>query len=143
MEIAEIGVGELVKISEKVLEEAASAVGFAVCRAIEPAEEVCRTIVEGIIDEMVHLPDVGITVPVDEDRSWTIESERHEDVAGFVAEIAHVRRIVPSPFLFGTHGRSIHVQDFVSLCCKKIAVGMSPEDFAADKLRWDLVATFG
>ena len=143
METAQFVDVELVKVSEEFFKDAASAVGFAVCRAIEPAEEVGRLVVEGIIDKMVHLPDVRITVLTDVDRSGTIKSECHENVAGFVAEIAHTRRIIPSSDLFFLMRRGIRVQDFVSLRCEKIAVGMSPEDFAADEVRRHLFAALG
>ncbi len=133
----------MVKISEEVFKDLPSAVGFAVCRAIEPAEEVRRTIVERIVDEMVHLSDVGITVLTDEDGSGTVESERHEDVAVLAAEMAHVRRMIPSSHLFGAVCGGMRVQKFLSQRAEKIAVRMSPEDFFVDKVRRDLVATFG
>ncbi len=131
------------EITDLALEDAPSAVGFAVCRAVEPAEEVRRTVVEGIIDKMVYFSDVRITVLADEDGSWTIESERHEKMAAFVAELAHCRRDIPPTCLFGTHCRTITMQDFVSLRGKEIAVWMSPEDFAVDNVRRHLFAALG
>ena len=125
----------MVKITDLALEDAPSAVGFAVCRAVEPAEEVRRTVVERIIDKMVYFSDVRITVLADEDGSGAVESERHEDVAAFVAELAHCRRDIPPTCLFGTHCRTITMQDFVSLRGEEIAVWMSPEDFAVDNVR--------
>ena len=131
------------EITDLALKDAPSAVGFAVGWAIEPAEEVGRLVVEGIIDEMMYLPDVGFTVPVDVDRSLTVMSKRHEDVAGLVTKLAHVRRTVPSSRLFGALGWTIIVQKFLSQRAEKIAVRVSPEDFTADEIRRDLVATFG
>ena len=133
----------MVKITDLALEDLPSAVGFAVCRTVEPAEEVGRLVVKGIIDEMMYLSDVRITVFVDVDRSGTIESECHEDVAVLAAEMAHERCIVPSLRLFGVLCWGIRVLKFLSLRAEKIAIWMSPEDFAADKLRWYLFATFG
>ena len=135
MEITQGGVVELVKITDLAFEDLPSAVGFAVCRAIEPAEEVGRLVVEGIIDEMVYFSDVRITVLADVDRSGAIESERHEDVAVLASEIAHYRRIVPSLRLFSAFGWTIIVQNFLSQRAEKIAVRMSPEDFFVDKVR--------
>ena len=143
MEAAEFVDVELVKITDLALEDAASAVGLAVCRVIEPAEKVRRTVIEGIVDQMVHLPDVRITVLSNEDRSWTIESERHENVAVLAAEMAHERCIVPSLRLFGVLCWGIRVQDFVSLRCEKIAIWVSPEDFAANEVRRHLFAALG
>ena len=131
------------KITDLALEHLPPAVSFAVCRTIEPAEEVRRTVVEGIIDKMVYLSDVRITVLADEDGSGTVESECHEDVAGLAAEIAHFRSMIPSFRLFGAVCGGMRVQKFLSQRAEKIAVRMSPEDFFVDKVRWDLVATFG
>ena len=143
LETAEVGVGKLVEITDLALEDLPPAVGFAVCRAIEPAEEVRRTVVKGIIDEMMYLSDVGFAVLADEDGTFAVMSECHEDVAVLAAEMAHERCIVPSLRLFGVLCWGIRVLKFLSLRAEKIAIWVSPEDFAVDNVRRYLFATFG
>ena len=61
-------------------------VGFGVLRTSQPAEEVGGTIVEFVGDEMVANTNVFFaSLLVGECWPRPIESERHEDVAGFTA----------------------------------------------------------
>ena len=62
------------------------AVGFVVLLTGEPAQQISRAVVEFVVDEMVA--DTGFA-GVRVNRTFTIESQRHDDVAESVAVLPH------------------------------------------------------
>ena len=112
LEVAQVFVGEdmEVAIGDDRLERAPTAVGDAVLGIREPAEEVLRAVVEGLLDEVVTDAVVGFAVSVDEGRSFTIEDLAHEDVAGFAFMMTHYRPSVSSTDRFSAHCRGIDMR---------------------------------
>ncbi len=73
-----------VSIGDDGLEGFLAVVGDTMLLAGEPAEEISRTIVEQVWNEMMTDTDVGFAFAVGESRSFAVESKSHENVTKFV-----------------------------------------------------------
>ena len=96
-----------VAIGDDRLERAPTAVGDAVLGIREPAEEVLRAVVEGLLDEVVTDAVVGFAVSVDEGRSFAVEDLAHDDVAGLFIVATHYGAPVAPTNGFCTHSRRV------------------------------------
>ena len=128
-------------------DEALAPISLGVLFAGEPAEEVSGTVVEFVRNDVMDDADVSQAgFEADKQRSVAVERESHEMMAKFTTEVAH-DRIATTDFL--TSGisstsllcRTKIVIDFLSFCVKKIALWMTPEDFAANDSRRHLFAS--
>jgi len=86
LEFSQTLVGEEIEVTigDEGFEGTATVIGFVVLRVREPAEEVLRTVVERIIDEVMTVTEIGFSFAIDEDFSFTVENLAHKDVAGLV-----------------------------------------------------------
>ena len=86
LEFSQTLVGEEIEVAirDEGFEGTATVIGFVVLRVREPAEEVLRTVVERIIDEVMTVTEIGFSFAIDEDFSFTVENLAHKDVAGLV-----------------------------------------------------------
>ena len=75
VEAAEISVGD------DGFESTTAVIGYTMLLTRKPAEEVLRTVVERIFDEMVAEAEIGITFTVNKSWPLTIEDFTHEDMA--------------------------------------------------------------
>ena len=82
LEITQAGIGEDVEVSigDECFEGTTAVVRFVVLRVREPAEEVVRTIVERVVDEMMTVAVIGLAFAVNEYLSFTVEDLAHEDM---------------------------------------------------------------
>ena len=87
LEFAQAFVGEDVQVTigDCSFEGAAAVVRFVVLGVIEPTEEVLRTVVQRVFDEMVADTEVALTFAVDEGGAFTVEDLAHEDMTCFIA----------------------------------------------------------
>ena len=111
LEAAQDGVGYdgKVAIRDGSFEGTTSAVGDSMLGIREPAEEVLRAIVKGILDEMVADAVVGLALTIDKGGTFAIEYLAHEDVAGFAIMMAHCRPPIASTDGFCTHSGRVNV----------------------------------
>ena len=82
-------VGEGVHVGQDLAQGALPPVGFGVFLTGEPAEEIGRSVVELVRNEMVANADVGFAVFVGKRRSRTNPRECHERVAALAAKMPH------------------------------------------------------
>lgn len=137
------------KVAEDFFQRSLPAVGFAVLFPGQPAEQVSGSVVEFVVEEVVADAYIRRTVPTPIQRSRTIESERHEKMAGLAAKLAHYRimtaRIPTGRWMCCGKPSLIAwteiVFEFLPVLTDKIPVGVRPEDFAARVLRGHLFAS--
>ena len=105
LEFAQAVVGEDVQVAigDCGFEGAATVVRFAVLRVREPTEEVLRTVVQRVFNEMVADTEVALTFAVDEGGAFSVEDLAHKDVAQTRFVMSQIRRGVAAVFGFCTH----------------------------------------
>ncbi len=87
LEFAQAVVGEDVQVAVRNcgFELATAVVRFAVLGVREPTEEVLRTVVQRVFNEMVADTEVALTFAVDKGGAFTVEDLAHEDMTCFIA----------------------------------------------------------
>ena len=129
LEFAETGVGESIEVTvgKGLDEQALPTVCLLVLRLREPRDEVGRSIVTSVFNEMMaDAVFAGLGV----DRSGSIESERHEDMT-FLPTLAELGIVSALGVGVGTlTGRAVVVGGFCAIGFKEIAVWVSPSDVA-------------
>lgn len=113
LKFAQTLVGEdmQVTIGDDGFKGAATVVRFAVLGVIEPTEQVLRTIVQRVFDEMVADTEIRLAFAVDKGRSLAIEDLTHEDVTAILdSTTLGYRRNIPSPIFICAHCRTVFVR---------------------------------
>jgi len=117
------------------LEGALAVVCDAMLLAGEPAEEIGRTIVEQVWNEMMTDTDVGFSFVVGEGRSFAIESHCHRHVARQITcvQVGCGMIVAMSLVRFGET-----ICGFLSVGLEEKAIGMRPPDLISRELQGHL-----
>ena len=147
LKLAQTLVGEAVEVSvgNDRFQGSATFICFAVFGSGEPTEEVLRTVIEQVFDEVMADTVIRFAFTVDEGRAFAVEDLAHDDVAIHTVELPYARCVIPSFGLFGTTVRRIRVLQFSPVGIKEIGASLACPEFeprmsaTADEVGWKLI----
>ena len=114
-------------VGQNFAEGTLTAIGFVMLFARKPAQEIRRTVVELVGDEMVTDTAIRLTpFRVEEGRTRTIESDGHEYMAWTRYTLSHTR--VGCSSLVVDLRRSEGVFGHLTVRSEEVAIGVSPTD---------------
>ena len=145
LEFSQTLVGEEIEVTigDEGFEVTATVIGDTVFGVREPAEEILRTVVEGIIDEVMTVTEIGFSFAIGEDFSFTVENLAHKNVTR-LSKLSYYRPSISSTLGFGTHSRTIGVRYFLAVDVEEkgatfVRPEVKPRMFAASVKRREFV----
>ena len=113
LKLAQTVVGEAIEVAvrDDRLQGTAPFVSFAVFGSGEPTEEVLRTVVERVFDEVMADAVIRFAFTVDECRAFAVEDLAHDDVATILGRTTlDDRGNISSTFFVVAHSRTIFMR---------------------------------